>query len=117
MLADSSVISSGFTSGVDEIWLADVRCTGSETRLIDCPARSGMHNCAHLEDIGISCANLFVCSHGDVRLQGGNITQGRVEICNNNVWGTVCSDMWDNVDARVVCRQLGLPISGKSHFC
>ena len=49
------------------------------------------------------------CTQGAIRLQGGTSTSGRVEICKNNEWGTVCDDSWGDVDARVACRQLGLP--------
>ena len=53
------------------------------------------------------------CTNGTVRLANGFSEQdGRVEICINGVWGTVCHDLWSNRDARVVCSQLGFPNAG-----
>lgn len=48
-----------------------------------------------------------------MRLVGGsNNTEGRVEICLNDEWGTVCDRSWDDTDAGVVCRQLGFTHAG-----
>lgn len=37
---------------------------------------------------------------------------GRLEICNNNVWGTICDDFFGALDAQVACRQLGFSTTG-----
>ena len=56
------------------------------------------------------------CTSGDVRLVPGttNLTQsehsmqGRLEVCINSAWGSVCLDpFFDTDDAGVACSQLG----------
>ena len=56
---------------------------------------------------------VLACTTGDIRLvNGANATEGRVEVCNNNQWGTVCDDSWGAVDASVACRQAGFSETG-----
>jgi len=53
------------------------------------------------------------CTYGDVRLVGGsNQYEGRVEVCINDQWGTVCHDGWSSTDATSVCKQLGYAYTG-----
>ena len=46
-----------FGSGTGQIWLDDVNCAGTESRLISCPNRGvGSHNCFHSEDVAVYCS-------------------------------------------------------------
>lgn len=105
-----------FGAGSGSIWLDNVNCAGTETRLSNCPANSiGIHNCIHSEDASVRCGTAVdLCSEGTIRLvNGANSMQGRVEICHNNEWGTICDDFWGSSDAVVVCRQLGFSVTSK----
>ena len=48
--------------GTGQIVLDDLQCTGSESRLIDCPHNGlGNHNCDHTDDAGVRCAPGMIC--------------------------------------------------------
>lgn len=55
------------------------------------------------------------CNDTDIRLlEGRTKFEGRVEICFNGTWGAVCDGSWDDKDAIVVCRQLGVTPNGET---
>ena len=61
----------------------------------------------------VNCQRCGADEDGDIRLSDGRTDlEGRVEICLDNEWGTVCDDGWEEEDASVVCRQLGFSPEG-----
>ena len=55
------------------------------------------------------------CVDGTARLSGSSlVNQGRVEVCINNTWETICGNL-DANDKMIVCQQLGFSSAGYSH--
>lgn len=125
-----------FGAGNGPILLDDVRCSGTESTLLECANRGiGIHSCGHYEDAGIECTCelisigyvllpkvikcMFVhlassnCTQGDIRLQyGSNAREGTVEVCISGYWSSICGTFWDSRNADVVCRQAGFTTIG-----
>ncbi len=48
-----------FGQGSGSIFMDDLQCNGTETKLVECPhvGNWGTHNCYHREDAGVECFN------------------------------------------------------------
>ena len=99
----------------------EFRCSGTEQSLLECVKETiscySSDSYFKITCQGIKTLFYFVvycwcyiakCKHHDIRLAGASYsTIGRVEVCVNGTWGTVCRNSFDDIDARVVCQHLG----------
>ena len=60
---------------------------------------------------------IIECEEQSMKLEdGGAATEGRLEVCVEGIWGTVCELNYDKVEARITCRQLGFEGGSESLF-
>ena len=48
---------------------------------------------------------------------GEQIVEGTVYVCNNGSFGAVCTQGWDDIDARVACQSRGFNFPSYSKCC
>uniref|UniRef100_H3DNE6 Lysyl oxidase homolog n=1 Tax=Tetraodon nigroviridis TaxID=99883 RepID=H3DNE6_TETNG len=105
--------------GMGPVHMNEVRCSGFEKSVTECPFNKEALGCSHEEDAAVRCNVPAMGFQETLRLSGGRSPyEGRVEVLvdrnGSRVWGTVCSDGWGTMEAMVVCRQLGLGFASNS---
>ena len=53
----SDISQHNFGEGTGLPWLSDLRCTGSEDHLLQCPHDGVGSGCPHFMDVGVVCTN------------------------------------------------------------
>lgn len=56
----------------------------------------------------LSLSTVIPCVEDDFRLVGGTNTSGRIEVCVDGLWGSICGDSVDDNTAAMICERIGL---------
>ena len=88
-------------------------CFGDESNILECPKAALSKTCeANASTVGVVCPE--PCFDGVVRLvDGSDNLEGRVEVCVDGFWSSVCDQSWSTNDATVACKQLGFSSIGR----
>ncbi|XP_071155391.1 uncharacterized protein [Mytilus edulis] len=99
-----------------------VFCMGNETDAFDCYVNEndtthGM--CYHMDDAAVDCHPYSMPMNQFWNDKNGTLavnSDGRVLYTENGTTETICSYEWDDIDAGVLCRHLGLGMSGEAKY-
>ena len=92
-----------------------VNCAGDEDTLFNCTyaeVSSSLHGYTSIAAVlcqgsANQSNNSNECASGEVRLaNSSNNIEGRVEICTERIWVSVCDSYWGGVETRLFCKQL-----------
>ncbi|CAC5402548.1 PRSS12 [Mytilus coruscus] len=99
--------SSNIDNGNGTIWLDQIGCLGTETKLINGSKNFYIIICEQDDDVKVQC--FTDCpSQGQLLISSGpNEHEERLEVYMHGIWGSVFEDLFDDIDASVACRQLG----------
>ncbi|XP_070174369.1 scavenger receptor cysteine-rich domain-containing protein DMBT1-like [Littorina saxatilis] len=107
-----SYLAGSYGKAPGEIFGQQINCGSSSSNLLQCSMYDKIENCDPRYTLGVSCST--TTSVKKIRLKGGTTQfEGRIELFENGVWGTVCRNyhryttyIHRDINAHIVCREL-----------